>query len=89
MQTLTENKTQNKIGGTVVSAGLSPASFHNPTLTENQKTELKNLTCQLIDIRYACAALQLNYLGHLIDMATTEAEIIAGPFISNRPDNIK
>ncbi len=88
MQTLTENKTPKDNAGTTVNSGLSPASFHNPSLTKDQKSELNKLTCQLIDIRYTCAALQLNYLGHLIDMATTEAELIAGPFTKNSSDNI-
>ena len=88
MQTLTENKTQKDIAGKTGNSGLSTTSFHNPSLTKDQKSELSKLTCQLIDIRYTCAALQLNYLGHLIDMATTEAELIAGPFTPDSTDNI-
>ena len=88
MQTLTENKTQKDKAGTTINSGISPASFHNPSLTNNQKSELSKLNCQLIDIRYTCAVLQLNYRGHLINMAITEAELIAGPFNPNSSDNI-
>jgi len=88
MQALTENKTQNEIDVIAGKSRVSNTDTQNPVLTADQKIDLNKLTCQMIDIRYACATLQLNYLGHLIDMAITEAELIAEPFTPNSSGNI-